>query len=53
MIIRKLSLTLLLVMLISGIQVFAQTSQVKISSGTLEGTTNSATGIRSFKGIPF
>jgi len=31
----------------------AQTSQVKIENGTLEGTTNGATGIRSFKGIPF
>ncbi|MDB5026202.1 MAG: carboxylesterase [Mucilaginibacter sp.] len=51
--IKKSSLTLLLVMVISGIQVFAQTSQVKISNGMLEGTTNSATGISSFKGIPF
>ena len=27
--------------------------QVKISNGTLEGTFNTGTGIRSFKGIPF
>ena len=31
----------------------AQTSRVKIENGLLEGTVNTATGIRSFKGIPF
>src|SRR5207248_1228783 len=31
----------------------AQTSQVKIENGMLDGTINAATGIRSFKGIPF
>jgi para-nitrobenzyl esterase len=53
MITRKLSLALLLIILISGIQVFAQTNKVKISNGTLEGVADPATGIRSFKGIPF
>ncbi|WP_426668290.1 carboxylesterase/lipase family protein [Mucilaginibacter sp. McL0603] len=49
---RKTGFVLLAVMLVSSINVFAQ-DQVKIANGTLEGTTNSATGIRSFKGIPF
>ncbi len=49
---RKTEFVLLAVMLISSINVFAQ-DQVKIANGTLEGAINSATGIRSFKGIPF
>lgn len=32
---------------------YAQTNQVKTANGTLEGTNNPATNIRSFKGIPF
>ncbi len=49
---RKTGFVLLAVMLVSSINVFAQ-DQVKISNGTLEGTTNTSTGIHSFKGIPF
>src|ERR1700761_462860 len=49
---RKSGFVVLAVMLVSGINVFAQ-DQVKIANGTLEGTTNSATGIEMFKGIPF
>ena len=50
---RKTGFALLAVMLALCTNVFAQTDQVKISNGMLEGTTNPATGIRSFKGIPF
>ena len=49
---RKLILVLL-VFAISCYSVSAQNNQVKIENGTLEGTTNAATHIRSFKGIPF
>ena len=50
---RKSVFFLLLITLVSGIRVFAQTNQVKIANGILAGTINAATGIRSFKGIPF
>ncbi|HEY4198697.1 MAG TPA: carboxylesterase family protein, partial [Mucilaginibacter sp.] len=50
---RRSGFILLAVILYSCVDTFAQTSQVKIANGTLEGTTNAATGIRSFKGIPF
>src|ERR1700758_4090455 len=47
--------TPLLIVVISVITVSAQQSnpQAKTSNGIVEGTYNSATGIRSFKGIPF
>jgi para-nitrobenzyl esterase len=50
---RRSCFILLVVILYTCVNAFAQTSQVKIANGTLEGTTNTATGIRSFKGIPF
>jgi para-nitrobenzyl esterase len=50
---RRSGFALLVVMLALCVRVFGQASQVKIANGMLEGTTNSATGIRSFKGIPF
>jgi para-nitrobenzyl esterase len=50
---RKTGFALLAVMLALCMNVFAQTDEVKISNGMLEGTTNPATNIHSFKGIPF
>jgi para-nitrobenzyl esterase len=48
----KRSVLILLSIAMTGMQAFAQ-NQVKIANGILEGTLNRATGIRSFKGIPF
>lgn len=50
---RKTTFVLLAIATFCCSNVFAQTNQVKIENGTMEGTTNEATGIRSFKGIPF
>jgi para-nitrobenzyl esterase len=50
---KKISFALGAFILAMCTQLYAQTNQVKIANGTLEGTTNPATGIRSFKGIPF
>ena len=50
---RKSALVLLAFATLCCSNVFAQDNQVKIENGILEGTTNEATGIRSFKGIPF
>src|ERR1700744_1006722 len=50
---RRSALILLIAMFTACIHASAQTNQVKISNGMLEGTTNPATGISSFKGIPF
>ncbi|MGZ3810460.1 MAG: carboxylesterase/lipase family protein [Mucilaginibacter sp.] len=50
---RKTTFALIALSLALCISANAQSSQVKIANGTLEGATNSATGIRSFKGIPF
>jgi len=50
---RKSTLVLLAFATFCCSNVFAQNNQVKIENGTLEGTTNDATSIRSFKGIPF
>ncbi|HEY4195287.1 MAG TPA: carboxylesterase family protein, partial [Mucilaginibacter sp.] len=50
---KRTALILMAFILALSLQVSAQTSQVTIANGALEGTTNPATGIRSFKGIPF
>ncbi|HTD39785.1 MAG TPA: carboxylesterase family protein, partial [Mucilaginibacter sp.] len=50
---RRKGFIILAFTMFAGTCGLAQTNQVKIENGTLEGTTNAATGIRSFKGIPF
>src|ERR1019366_5046695 len=39
--------------LLFGLPAFAKSDRVIITSGTLEGTSRQATGVREFKGIPF
>lgn len=50
---RKTGFIILAFTMFAGTYGLAQTSQVKIENGLLEGTANASTGIRSFKGIPF
>lgn len=50
---RRKGFIILAFTMFAGVCGQAQTSQVKIENGMLEGTINAATHIRSFKGIPF
>lgn len=49
----KLFITLIPALLIINLATAQKNPQVKVANGTLEGSYNAATGIRSFKGIPF
>jgi len=50
---RKLYFTLSVLFLAVCTTVDAQVTKTKVANGELEGTANSATGVASFKGIPF
>jgi para-nitrobenzyl esterase len=50
---RKLSFILLVVTLAVGTTAFAQITKVKTANGELAGTSNAATAVTSFRGIPF